>query len=436
MTSSTSPAGTGAGDAQRAALADDAPRAAPGGVTRRGLLGALGLGVGGVAVGAAAGYAVASAPEPAPPDPPPGTVPAAGSAVEPFHGAHQSGIETALQAFATFVALDLRDGVDREALERLMRLLTDDIARLSAGTPALADPTPELAGVPARLTVTVGVGMGLLEAAGRADLAPGWLAAGLPAFEVDQLEEQWSGGDLVLQVAAEDPVTVSHAVRVLLTDADPFATVRWVQSGFHRPSGTAPVGMTGRNLFGQVDGTENPQPGTDDFAQVVWTGSEAPAWLLGGTSMVVRRIAMDLQVWGGLDVMTKEASIGRRLADGAPLTGGTERSAPDFAAVDADGFPVIPETSHIRLAHATAPGERILRRPYNYDDGVRPDGSADAGLVFVAFMADPERQFVPIQARLAGADVLNLWTTPIGSALFAVLPGVAPGEVLGQALLG
>jgi dye decolorizing peroxidase len=317
-----------------------------------------------------------------------------------------------------------------------MRLLTDDIARLSEGTPALADPTPELAGVPARLTVTAGVGMGLLEAAGRADVAPDWLAAGLPAFGVDRLEEQWSGGDLVLQVAADDPLTVSHAVRVLLTDADPFATVRWVQSGFHRPAGTAPVGITGRNLFGQVDGTENPQPGSDDFAQVVWVGSQAPAWLVGGTAMVVRRIAMDLRVWGGLDVMTKEASVGRRLADGAPLTGGTETTAPDFQAVDDDGFPVIPETAHIRLAHATAPGERILRRPYNYDDGLRADGSADAGLVFVAFMADPQRQFVPIQQRLADADVLNLWTTPIGSALFAVLPGVAPGEVLGQALLG
>jgi dye decolorizing peroxidase len=406
-----------------------------GGVTRRGLLGALGLGVGGVAVGAAAGYAVASEPE-APPPPEPGSVPAPGSTVEPYHGAHQAGIATPLQAFATFVALDLRRDVDREALVRLMRLLTDDIERLTSGRPALADPTPELAGVPARLTVTVGVGMGLLEAADRADLAPAWLAEGLPAFSVDRLERRWSGGDLVLQVAAEDPVTVSHAVRVLLTDADPFATVRWVQAGFHRPVGSAPVGVTGRNLFGQVDGTENPQPGTDDFERVVWIGEGAPDWLVGGSAMLLRRIAMDLRVWGGLDEVTKEASIGRRLSDGAPLTGGTERSAADFAAVDDNGFPVIPETAHIRLAHATQPSERIFRRPYNYDDGVLADGDADAGLLFAAFMADPLVQFVPVQQRLAEADVLNLWTTPIGSVLVAVLPGVAPGETLGAALLG
>jgi dye decolorizing peroxidase len=232
-------------------------------------------------------------------------------------------------------------------------------------------------------------------------------------------------------------VTVSHAVRVLLRDAEPFATVRWEQSGFHRPSNTAPTGMTGRNLFGQVDGTVNPERGTADFDSVVWVpaGSE-PAWLTEGSAMLIRRIAMDVRVWGGLDQRTKEESIGRRLADGAPLTGGTEFTAPDYEAVDDNGFLVIPPTAHMRLAHAQAPQERILRRPYNYDAGSSTDGNPDAGLLFVAYMADPGAQFVPLQQRLAEADVLNVWTTPIGSALFAVPPGFAPGEYVGQALLG
>jgi dye decolorizing peroxidase len=423
-------------------VADPLSEQPPAGVTRRGLLGALGLGVGGLAVGAAAGYSAASQGDPGAGDPAAqpevGAVPAPGSTVVPFHGAHQAGIETPLQATATFVALDVKEDVDREALIRWMRLLTDDVERLSEGRPALADPQPELAVVPARLTVTVGYGMGLLAAAGLADQAPDWLAAGLPAFSIDELQERWSDGDLLLQVAAEDPLTVWHALRVLLNDSGPFATVRWVQSGFHRPANTAPAGITGRNLFGQVDGTVNPTPGTQDFADVVWlaAGAGTPAWLEGGTSVVVRRIAMDLRVWGGLDDMTKEDSIGRRLSDGAPLTGGTEFSAPDYAAVDANGFLVIPPTAHMRLAHAQSPGERILRRPYNYDDGIAADGTADAGLVFVAYQADPSTQFVPIQERLAQADVLNIWTTPIGSALFAVPRGVQPGEYLGQALLG
>jgi dye decolorizing peroxidase len=356
----------------------------------------------------------------------------------PFHAAHQAGIATPPQAHARFVALDLRPGVDRPALVRLVRLLTDDIDRMSTGRAALADPTPELAAVPARLTATLGFGIGLLRAANLLAQAPRWLVMGLPGFPIDRLQDRWSGGDLLLQVAADDPVTVAHAVRVLLTDAREFATVRWVQTGFHRGVGTAPTGVTGRNLFGQVDGTVNPTPGTPDFDRVVWIGPgpATPAWLAGGTALVIRRIAMDLRTWGGLGTNDKEQAIGRRLADGAPLTGGTELTAPDYQAVDANGFPVIPATSHIRLAHPQNPGERILRRPYNYDDGISADGSPDAGLLFVTCMADPIAQYVPVQQRLARADVLNIWTTPIGSALFAVPPGIQPGQHLGQSLLG
>lgn len=406
-------------------------------LSRRGLLGGIALGAGGLLAGTAVGYAAASETQSDDTaEPAVGSVPVPGSTVEPYLGAHQAGIATPVQSTASFVALDLRDDVDRDALIRLMRLLTDDIARLTSGRPALADPTPELAGVPARLTVTVGFGMGLLEAAGLADQAPTWLASGLPPFSVDRLEERWSGGDLLLQVAAEDPVTVSHAQHVLLTDAEPFATVRWTQQGFHRPLNTAPVGITGRNLFGQVDGTQNPVPGTDDFDTVVWVpAGDQPAWLADGSAMVLRRIAMDLPTWGGLDVNTKQAAIGRFLSDGAPLTGGTERSAPDYEAVDENGFLVIPATAHMRLAHPVLPVERILRRPYNYQDPTG-DGSVASGLLFVAYMADPDQQYVPMQERLATSDVLNIWTTPIGSALFAIPPGVrSEGEFLGQSLL-
>ena len=71
------------------------------------------------------------------------------------------------------------------------------------------------------------------------------------------------------------------------------------------------------------------------------------------------------------------------------------------------------------------------RRGDDYDDG--PE---EAGLIFVAYMADPDTQFVPIQRRLSELDVLNVWTTPIGSALFAVPPGFGEGEYIGQSLLG
>jgi dye decolorizing peroxidase len=48
---------------------------------------------------------------------------------------------------------------------------------------------------------------------------------------------------------------------------------------------------------------------------------------------------------------------------------------------------------------------------------------------------DPGRQFIPIQRRLAAADALNRWVTTIGSAIFAILPGVTdPNRFLGQSL--
>jgi dye decolorizing peroxidase len=79
---------------------------------------------------------------------------------------------------------------------------------------------------------------------------------------------------------------------------------------------------------------------------------------------------------------------------------------------------------------------RIFRRAYNYDEAPRHDGRADAGLIFAAFQRDIGEQFVPMQRKLAEADLLNDWITPIGSAVFAVPPGCEPGGWIGQALLG
>ena len=348
----------------------------------------------------------------------------------PFYGEHQAGIATTPpQSCATLVALDLRPETDRDALRRMMRLLTDDAARLTHGTPALADSEPELAVVPARLTVTFGFGPELVRRAG-AD-APVWLRP-LPAFDIDRLDDAWSGGDLLVQVAADDQLTVAHAVRMLLKDTRRFATVRWTQSGFRRARGSEASTTTMRNLFGQVDGTVNPEPGTTDFDGVVWARD---GWLAGGTSMVVRRIAMNLDTWDRLDRDGREQSVGRRLSDGAPLTGTREHDEPDFAATTPLGFPVIPEFSHMRRARSGDPRERIFRRGYNYDDEARGEQISSSGLVFIAFQADVDTQYVPLQRRLDELDLLNEWTTPIGSAVFAVPPGCAEGGFIGETLL-
>ncbi|MFC4530550.1 Dyp-type peroxidase [Sphaerisporangium dianthi] len=356
-----------------------------------------------------------------------------GTAVEPFHGPHQAGIATSPQANAVFAGLDLRRGVDREALGRMMRLVTDDARRLTEGRPALADTEPELAVLPARLTVTFGFGPGLFEAAGAAGRRPRQIAP-LPGFSIDKLDKRWSGGDVLVQICADDPLTVTHALRMIVKDVRAFARVRWTQRGFRRGAGIQEGGQTQRNVMGQLDGTVNPVPGSPEFDRAVWV-REGPEWLHGGTTVVLRRIRAEMETWDAADRVAKEFTIGRRLDNGAPLTGTREHDEPDFTKLNAVGLPAISEYAHIRRAHTADPASRIFRRVYNYDEGLSADGRADSGLVFASYQADITRQFVPVQRRLAEVDLLNEWTTPIGSAVFAIPPGCDPGGWIGERLL-
>ncbi|GLU50177.1 Dyp-type peroxidase [Nocardiopsis ansamitocini] len=367
--------------------------------------------------------------------PPLGETPGAaahGGQTVPFHGTHQAGVETPPQAHGKFVAVDLAEDVDAEKIRRLLTLLSDDAAKLTQGKAALADSEPELAFVPARLTVTFGFGPGLVDRVPGVP-APAWLKP-LPEFSVDRLRPEWNSGDLLMQICADDPLTVSHAARMLIKDTRAFGTVRWTQDGFRRAYGAEPDGTTMRNLMGQVDGTVNARPDTDAFETMVWEPRDNPEWLHGGTGMVVRRIAMDLDEWDRLDRPGREESVGRRLFDGAPLTGGTEHDEPDFDALTPLGFPRIAEYAHIRRARSDNPDEQVFRRAYNYDVPTLGDEGQDAGLIFVSYQSDVDLQFVPIQRRLDELDLLNEWISPIGSAVFAVPPGCAEGGFIGETL--
>lgn len=361
-----------------------------------------------------------------------------GGDVEPFHGVHQAGITTVPQAQLSLIGLDLLDTpdqaggtggtggpVDLEALGRLMRLLSDDASRLTAGGGALADTEPELATRPARLTVTFGFGPRVL-AALRPAYDPG--LEPLPLFAQDALDPAWGQTDLVVQVCSDDAVSVAHARRMLLKDAAPFTRTTWVQEGFRRARGSDPEGTTMRNLMGQVDGTVNLP--TADHGRLLWSTGRASGFD-GGTFLVVRRIAMDMVDWDRTDRVAREFSVGRRLSDGAPLTGDAEHDEPDFTATDATGFPVIDPASHVRRARSDDPDQQFLRRAYNY---ALPTG--ETGLLFLAYAADLARQFVPVQARLDELDLLNEWVTAIGSAVYAVPPACVEGDFVGREMLG
>lgn len=357
--------------------------------------------------------------------------PTDGEQTEPFIGPHQAGIETPAQAHLSLLGLDLRDGVGRSGLARLMRLLSDDAARLTQGRPALADTEGELAQEPSRLTVTFGFGPRVVE-----DLLPAGnrpALAALPSFSTDRLRPRWGQTDLAVQICGDDQTTIAHARRMLLKDAEDFAQVRWVQNGFRRARGSQPDGTTMRNVMGQVDGTVNPVPSDSDYKDLVWATS--PPAFEGGTMMVVRRIRAEMKSWDRTDRTAREFSVGRTLDTGAPLGGEKEFDEPDFEATNELGFPVIDTAAHIRRARSDDPRERFARRVFNYTE-LQPNGEEDSGLVFIAFAADLDRQFVPIQQRLADQDRLNEWITTIGSAVYAIPPGVTEGQSVGESLVG
>jgi deferrochelatase/peroxidase EfeB len=256
----------------------------------------------------------------------------------------------------------------------------------------------------------------------------------LPAFGADALEPARSDGDLAVQICCDDPQVAFHAFHALANAARGVAEPRWLQSGF---LGARADRSTPRNLLGFKDGTRNLSP-TDAAAtrRHLWAdAADGAPWMAGGTYLVARRIRTVLDVWDATSTEGQEVTIGRRKRSGAPLTGRREQDVPDFHATTTDG-PVIPADAHIRLA---APeqnaGTQILRRSYNYDDGIdRDTAQVDAGLFFVCFQRNPETQFVAIQRRLAADDALSQHLIHTASAIFACPPGAPPGGYVGQGL--
>lgn len=354
--------------------------------------------------------------------------------VHAFDGEHQAGISTPGQALLNMVAFTVRPGVDRAGIIRLMKVWTDDARRLCSGQTPLGDLEPEMTVTPSNLTITCGFGARLFEIIG--EEVPDWVTPIKP-YKRDKLDERWGAADLVLQICCDDPLALSHATRQLTRSGIDYVATRWMQQGFLHAYGAKDKGQTPRNLFGQIDGTVNPRTDTQLNRQV-WI-SEGPEWTKGGTVMVVRRIRMNLDTWEILDRESREIAMGRRLDNGAPLTGKEEFDVADFEATDEFGLPVIDRQSH--MARAIAPKEHpeqaLLRRAYNYDLPVEPgsEQTANAGLVFVCFQKNPKLQFEPIQERLDEADRLNQWIEHIGSAVFFIPPGTSDGEYWGAALL-
>lgn len=348
------------------------------------------------------------------------------------HETHQAGIVTPTPAFTRLLAFTLT-GSGTDGLVKLLKLWSGDIQALMAGTPIPGDPTPELAQPAVSLSVTVGLGPRIFTLGGLTRQRPEGFVE-IPAMRNDRLQARWTGGDLLLIVAADEATTVDYASRRLTRDAATFATPAWVQDGSWRGTNADGAAVTGRNLFGQLDGSGNPT--ADLLEDTIWARDPRP-WFAGGTTLVVRRIEMDLDFWDRTTRERQDKVIGRRVDTGAPLTGTLETDALDLAATDADGNPVIAADAHARRAHPDEnSGRRILRRGLNYTHTESGDDGpvTTAGLVFLAFCANIADQFVPIQNRLDDGDALNDWTHAIGSAVFAIPGGFARNDWIARSL--
>ncbi|MGI4811954.1 MAG: iron uptake transporter deferrochelatase/peroxidase subunit [Janthinobacterium lividum] len=366
-----------------------------------------------------------------------------------FHGVRQQGITTPRPAAGMVVAFDVL-ATDRAGLERLFLVLNERIKFLTTGGPVPvidADYPPPDSGIlgpvvtPDGLTVTVSVGQSLFDDRfGLAPRKPLHLER-MQGFPNDALVERLCHGDLLLQFCAHTPDTNIHALRDIVKNTPDLLMVRWKQEGSVPTLASAPGSRSesARNLLGFRDGSANPDS-TDTalMDRIVWIGQahREPAWAEHGSYQAVRIIRNLVERWDRTPLQEQESIIGRSKASGAPFTGKTEFDTPDFAN-DPKGK-TTPLDAHIRLANnrtADAQKHLILRRPFNYSNGVAPNGQLEMGLLFIAYQANLKEGFIAVQEKLNG-EPLEEYIKPIGGGYFFVLPGVRDThDFLGRTLL-
>ncbi|WP_042475069.1 iron uptake transporter deferrochelatase/peroxidase subunit [Bacillus ndiopicus] len=351
-----------------------------------------------------------------------------------FYGKHQAGITTPVQKHIYFASLNvLFTSIDD--LQALFKKWTPLAVRLMNGEQMVdvtsnasipTGDTGEAQGLDAaNLSLTFGIGVSLFDKLNIQYAKPTAFVE-LPHFPKDQLQPEWTGGDICIQACADDPQVAFHAVRNLIRAASGKVEMKWSQAGFN----SFPAdGGSPRNLFAFKDGTVNPSITSEqDLNKVVWVED---GWLKGGSYLVARKIQMHLETWDRTSLKEQEATFGRYRDSGAPFGKNNEFDDFDVEAKDLEGNYIIPNTSHVHLARKS--GARMLRRSYSYASGMLANtGTHDAGLLFVSFQKDPA-QFISVQNSLGRMDKMNEYITHRGSAVFACFSGVSKGSYLGEA---
>lgn len=366
----------------------------------------------------------------------------------PFYGVHQAGVVTPRPANGMIVSLDVIADTPAD-FDRMMRKLTERIAFLTqGGTPPSLDPKlpPADSGIlgpevlPDNLTITVGIGNSMFETRSwLAHLRPRHLQR-MTQFKNDALDAELCHGDLSLQFCSNTADTNIHALRDILKNLPEYLVPRWKQEGsvptvLPEADGTVP---SARNFLGFRDGSANPNSNDKPVMdEIVWIGKDhdEPEWAVGGTYQAVRIIRNFVERWDRTPLGEQQRIFGRKKMSGAPMGGTKETDVPDYAK-DPDGK-ITRLDAHIRLANPRTPDTRknlILRRPFNYSNGITKNGQLDQGLLFIAYQSNLERGFIAVQTRLNG-EPLEEYIKPIGGGYFFVLPGAREaGDYLGRKL--
>lgn len=367
-----------------------------------------------------------------------------------FHGQHQNGIVTPRPAAGMLVSFDVL-ATDRADLERLFRTLNERIAFLTKGGPVTqVDPKlpPTDSGIlgpvvtPDNLTVTVSVGESLFdERYGLGSVKPKHLSR-MQGFPNDALEPAFCHGDLSLQFCANTADTNIHALRDIVKNLPDLLLVRWKQEGTVPPQAPTKPGVppqSARNFLGFRDGSANPDSNDNTLMNgIVWVqpGSDEPKWAVDGSYQAVRIIRNFVERWDRTPLQEQQSIFGRNKASGAPMDGHHETDVPDYSK-DPEGK-VTKLDAHIRLANprtAETSKNLILRRPFNYSNGVNKNGQLDMGLLFICYQSNLENGFIAVQTRLNG-EPLEEYLKPIGGGYFFTLPGVRDDkDFIGRSLL-
>ncbi|OMI38914.1 Dyp-type peroxidase [Streptomyces sparsogenes DSM 40356] len=330
-------------------------------------------------------------------------------------GRYQAGITLPQPAQRHLLAV-VADLVDTKSVGPLLAELGEAVRTLTKGTDARLMGLP-----PGDLTVTIGVGPRLVRMAD--PTLPG--AKDLPRFSREQISPRARGGDLLIQICANDAVLLPVVAAALLEQAGDRMHERWRQSAGRGANVPVEKGVAApRNLFGFVDGIVGPHTKAEQERHL-WLAGPAP--VAGGTIAVLRRMELDLPRFAKLSVAEQEAVFGRRRDTGVPLSGGPIASGPDLGAKTPDGRYLVPADAHARRAHSTAVGVGLmLRRSYSID-------APAPGLLFISFQNDI-RTFTKTLTRMDNSDALLEFTTTTASATFLILPGFDEEHPLGSRL--